>query len=174
MCNSSCWLCQVFYIRECNTWHPCKDGIPTSPTKVCAMQTTGLTLLCLVDMFLCITAKPTAACTMFLCSHTNFHNPPKDANVSSCAPQEGGKQASNFGQLLLGFFRRFGSHFNLYSDAVAIGLGGIVSKKSACVSGEDISTPKLCVQDINTLRSVTKLTCDFSCCCVPLSGSALH
>ena len=98
----------------------------------------------------------------------------KDANVSSRAPQEGGKQTSNFGQLLLGFFRRFGSHFNLYSDAVAIGLGGIVSKKSACVSGEDISTPKLCVQDINTLRLVTKLTCDFSCCCVPRSESALH
>ena len=98
----------------------------------------------------------------------------RDAKVSSCAPQEGGKQMSDFGQLLLGFFRRFGSHFNLYSDAVAIGLGGIVSKKSACVSGEDISTPKLCVQDINTLRLGTKLTCDFSCCCVPLSGSALR
>lgn len=72
--------------------------------------------------------------------------------------QNDSKQTSNLGQLFLGFLRRFGSHFNLYTDAVAIGLGGIVPKKSACVSGEDTSTPKLCVQDINTLRSV------YQCC----------
>lgn len=72
----------------------------------------------------------------------------------NACPQGGGKQTTNLGQLFFGFLRRFGSHFNLYTDAVAIGLGGIVSKKSASVSGEDIGLPKLCVQDINTLRSV--------------------
>ena len=58
----------------------------------------------------------------------------------------------DLGQLLMGFFRRFGSHFNLYTDAVAIGSGGICPKKSVCQFEEDILAPKLCVQDISTLR----------------------
>jgi len=52
----------------------------------------------------------------------------------------------------MGFFRRFGSHFNLYTDAVAIGSGGICPKKSVCQFEEDVLAAKLCVQDISTLR----------------------
>ena len=78
--------------------------------------------------------------------------------------QGGSKQTTDLGQLFFGFLRRFGSHFNLYTDAVAIGLGGIVSKKSASVNGEDTGLPKLCVQDINTLRSVhTMLPAQAAC-----------
>lgn len=67
---------------------------------------------------------------------------------------KGNGQALDLGQLLMGFFRRFGSHFNLYTDAVAIGSGGICPKKSVCQFEEDILAAKLCVQDISTLRDV--------------------
>lgn len=65
---------------------------------------------------------------------------------------QGGAQTADLGQLLMGFFRRFGSHFNLYTDAVAIGSGGICPKKDVCQFEEDVLAPKLCVQDISTLR----------------------
>ena len=65
---------------------------------------------------------------------------------------QGEEQALDLGQLMMGFFRRFGSHFNLYTDAVAIGSGGICPKKSVCQFDEDVLAPKLCVQDISTLR----------------------
>ena len=65
---------------------------------------------------------------------------------------QGESQAADLGQLLMGFFRRFGSHFNLYTDAVAIGSGGICPKKDVCQFEEDVLAPKLCVQDISTLR----------------------
>lgn len=71
---------------------------------------------------------------------------------SSLDLQGGDQQTSNLGQLFLGFMRRFGSHFNLYTDAVAIGLGGIVPKKTASPNVEETIDPRLCVQDINTLR----------------------
>ncbi|KAL0029270.1 hypothetical protein WJX79_006844 [Trebouxia sp. C0005] len=67
---------------------------------------------------------------------------------------KGNGQALDLGQLLMGFFRRFGSHFNLYTDAVAIGAGGICPKKSVCQFEEDVLAAKLCVQDISTLRDV--------------------
>ena len=67
-------------------------------------------------------------------------------------PLQGGGQTADLGQLLMGFFRRFGSHFNLYTDAVAIGSGGICPKKDVCQFEEDVLAPKLCVQDISTLR----------------------
>ncbi len=66
----------------------------------------------------------------------------------------------------MGFFRRFGSHFNLYTDAVAIGSGGICPKKSVCQFEEDVLAPKLCVQDISTLRcllSLLELSTRLSC-----------
>ena len=65
---------------------------------------------------------------------------------------QGDTQTADLGQLLMGFFRRFGSHFNLYTDAVAIGSGGICPKKDVCQFEEDVLVPKLCIQDISTLR----------------------
>ena len=65
---------------------------------------------------------------------------------------QGGSPVTDLGQLLMGFFRRYGSYFNLYTDAVAIGSGGICPKKSVCQSLQDILAPRLCVQDISTLR----------------------
>lgn len=67
---------------------------------------------------------------------------------------KGGSPVTDLGQLLMGFFRRYGSYFNLYTDAVAIGSGGICPKKSVCQSLQDILAPRLCVQDISTLRDV--------------------
>ena len=73
---------------------------------------------------------------------------------------QGEMQTTDLGQLLMGFFRRFGSHFNLYTDAVAIGSGGICPKKDVCQFEEDVLAPKLCVQDISTLRySLVHLCC---------------
>ena len=73
---------------------------------------------------------------------------------------QGEAHRADLGQLLMGFFRRFGSHFNLYTDAVAIGSGGICPKKDVCQFEEDVLAPKLCVQDISTLRySLVLLLC---------------
>lgn len=69
----------------------------------------------------------------------------------------------------MGFFRRFGSHFNLYTDAVAIGSGGICPKKDVCQFEEDVLAPKLCVQDINTLRYSLPVLPDLGAQCDLLS-----
>ena len=75
-----------------------------------------------------------------------------DGYICDCYIVQGEIQTADLGQLLMGFFRRFGSHFNLYTDAVAIGSGGICPKKDVCQFEEDVLAPKLCVQDISTLR----------------------
>ena len=69
----------------------------------------------------------------------------------------------------MGFFRRFGSHFNLYTDAVAVGSGGICPKKNVCQFEEDVLIAKLCVQDISTLRCLPTTMHQRACICFALS-----
>ncbi|KAK9829490.1 hypothetical protein WJX72_006173 [[Myrmecia] bisecta] len=70
--------------------------------------------------------------------------------------RQAGRDDSDQGPMLVGFLRRFGTQFDYFNEAVAVGQGGIVPKYEVPAAATSTKEPgRLCIEDPNTGRDIS-------------------